>query len=1066
MSARKHTNSVVLESVAKKRQVTVSTFEKWQREYDRDHQTLTWLKCEKDRENRSLVGTLWCHVCREYKHKICSMKSYSDAWISGSTNQRTTNVLEHAASDQHKAAMTCLRTLHAKAKNEPVVNYAPIASCLMTMQEPDQAQMRRKFDTCYLMAKEGIAFEKFPELCDLEERHDVDIGHAYRTAPSAQSFTYYIAEAQRQTFREALSKKLFYILMDGSTDAGKLEQELVVVLTCWQDDTMREMKSSSRYLHVTTPARGDAEGLMKALSECLSPLGVTDLLDQAKVLGVIGMPVLVSCGTDGASVNIAQMGIRGRLQTAHPWLAWSWCYAHRLELACRDAFTSVLFKDIEEMLLRLYYLYEKSPKKVRELGEIVEDLRHVFEFPKGGDVPIRSQGSRWIDHKRKALQRVVDRYGAYIAHLTTLAEDPSVKPDDRAKLNGYLKKWMQFRIIFGCALYVDVLKAPSLLSQSLQSRLDPVEWPTVCLLLKRIKNDGMDKLYQGSVLKDFKQSIQQKCAQDALNDLTALEEKMRERLAWSDTKLLRSLFVFLETQSWMKRSGEIVDPAAVTEKDCSIMEFKDAIEHISNHFRLPLEAKGVSICSLSDEVEEIVEYARSYLDLSGTEFKKIWYTLFTCSDARKWPNMLSLFQLAFCLPFSNGRVEQMFSCLKAVKTDRRTALNNDTLNDLLEVYIVGPPLSSFNADAAIKLWWQDCSSGRRPNQQSRESMMLKKNNTLKKLNLEKCELQPEGLEEVMEGVEVNTKLETLSLSENIIDNKRASYLGMMLKGNTTLKELDLSGCELQPEGLEEVIKGFDVNTKLETLDLSENIIENKSASCLGMMLKENNTLKELNLQHCGLQPEGFEEVLKGVEVNTKFETLNLSVNIIDNKRALCLGMMLKGNTALKKLNLRKCGLQPEGLEEVIKVVQGNTKLETLNLSENIIDNKRASYLAHALKHNTTLSELWLWGCSLRDEAICELCGGLKWCRLKILGLVENPLRDQGAKGLADVLKDHPTLEELHLWKCEKMSDDVVQQLMDAMMSNTRVKLTLPNKYDGPSVSKELVGRITFIDCSI
>ena len=63
----------------------------------------------------------------------------------------------------------------------------------------------------------------------------------------------------------------------------------------------------------------------------------------------------------------------------------------------------------------------------------------------------------------------------------------------------------------------------------------------MCLLLKRINNDGMDKLYQGSVLKDFKQSIQQKCAQDALNDLTALEEKMREHLAWSDTKLLRSL---------------------------------------------------------------------------------------------------------------------------------------------------------------------------------------------------------------------------------------------------------------------------------------------------------------------------------------------------------------------------------------------------------------------------------------------------------------------------------------------------------------------------------------------
>ena len=70
----------------------------------------------------------------------------------------------------------------------------------------------------------------------------------------------------------------------------------------------------------------------------------------------------------------------------------------------------------------------------------------------------------------------------------------------------------------------------------------------------------MDKSYQGSVLKDFKQSLQQKCAQDALHDLTALEEKMKKCLAWSDTKLLRSLLVFLEIQSWMKRSGEIFDP--------------------------------------------------------------------------------------------------------------------------------------------------------------------------------------------------------------------------------------------------------------------------------------------------------------------------------------------------------------------------------------------------------------------------------------------------------------------------------------------------------------------------
>ena len=41
------------------------------------------------------------------------------------------------------------------------------------------------------------------------------------------------------------------------------------------------------------------------------------------------------------------------------------------------------------------------------------------------------------------------------------------------------------------------------------------------------------------------------------------------------------------------------------DEDCSLAE---AVEHISTHFRLPLEAKGVSFVSLQDEVEEMVDY--------------------------------------------------------------------------------------------------------------------------------------------------------------------------------------------------------------------------------------------------------------------------------------------------------------------------------------------------------------------------------------------------------------------------------------------------------------------------
>ena len=225
--------------------------------------------------------------------------------------------------------------------------------------------MRNKFDTCYWMAKEGIAFEKYSTLYELEARHVVDVGHAYKTAPSVKLFTHFIAESHRQHFLRVLSQNKFYsFLMDGSTDAGKVEQELVILLSCKRDDAAREMKSYARFFFVATPTAADANGLIECLTKCLLPSGITDILDQKSVLGVEGKPVLVGGGTDGASVNIAQQnGMRGMIQNANPWLMWSWCYAHRLELACKNALASPLFKTVEEMLLRLYYLYEKSPKK-------------------------------------------------------------------------------------------------------------------------------------------------------------------------------------------------------------------------------------------------------------------------------------------------------------------------------------------------------------------------------------------------------------------------------------------------------------------------------------------------------------------------------------------------------------------------------------------------------------------------------------------------------------------------------------------------------------------------------
>ena len=48
-------------------------------------------------------------------------------------------------------------------------------------------------------------------------------------------------------------------------------------------------------------------------------------------------------------------------------------------------------------------------------------------------------------------------------------------------------------------------------------------------------------------------------------------------------------------------------------------------------------------------------------------------------------------------------------------------MQSDTLNDLLEIYVEGPTLRSFCPDHAIELWWSDCNTTRRPNQQPRKA---------------------------------------------------------------------------------------------------------------------------------------------------------------------------------------------------------------------------------------------------------------------------------------------------------------------------------------------------------
>ena len=119
-----------------KHQLSVSTLEKWQRNYDENHHSLTWLKCDVDTQNKDNVASSFVVFgLPRVQKKISLMKNCSPAWITGSGSDPATNLLDHSKRD-HNVMTHCrifalpkrwhgkspLHTAQAMAWQEPVVN--------------------------------------------------------------------------------------------------------------------------------------------------------------------------------------------------------------------------------------------------------------------------------------------------------------------------------------------------------------------------------------------------------------------------------------------------------------------------------------------------------------------------------------------------------------------------------------------------------------------------------------------------------------------------------------------------------------------------------------------------------------------------------------------------------------------------------------------------------------------------------------------------------------------------------------------------------------------------------
>ena len=183
-------------------------------------------------------------------------------------------------------------------------------------------------------------------------------------------------------------------------------------------------------------------------------------------------------GVDGASVNLGvKNGLVALVRKEIPWVIGVHCLNHRLELAVKDALGKTYFEEVTNILTSLYYLYNNSPKRLRELRALGAVLEENINKPR------KCHGTRWVQHRLTATQSLINSYSVVVQHVESMASD--TKHGDSAKAKGVLNKITDMKFILHL-LYFEQLLIP-LSKLSLAWQYDSSEAPQFFAALDAMK---------------------------------------------------------------------------------------------------------------------------------------------------------------------------------------------------------------------------------------------------------------------------------------------------------------------------------------------------------------------------------------------------------------------------------------------------------------------------------------------------------------------------------------------------------------------------------------------------
>ncbi|CAD5126625.1 unnamed protein product [Dimorphilus gyrociliatus] len=212
----------------------------------------------------------------------------------------------------------------------------------------------------------------------------------------------------------------------------------------------------------------------------------------------------------------------------------------------------------------------------------------------------------------------------------------------------------------------------------------------------------------------------------------------------------------------------------------------------------------------------------------------------------------------------------------------------------------------------------------------------KSSSTLKELNFSDCDLTEKLCKPIEKLLNECCQIELFNISDNRLGTGIQNICNGLEKSSATLKELNFSNCDLKGENWD----FFEIQMRkfcnLEVINLKNNKkIGNGFLSICSGFANSGTTLKEINLSNCNITKSYCSSLQILLSLCSSLEIIDLSLNSCMGKGLSdIINSLKRSSKTLREISLSKCNITEKRCKEIKDVLMKFDKLNIIDLSFN------------------------------------------------------------------------------------------------------------------------------------